>query len=177
MTPVRRGLSKPYRQTLDFLVTRYAIIGSRSACRDNLSEGKVPQTDHKTHKQSPTYDSTRNDQFVSLEVVDATCWLVRRRGFLRGLCVSLMPSSANYISVVPPQACVVEVLEGERRKWERCEWERRAMFAEDEVSVDKEMNTCFLGGALESEEPRKPAKGSQRWCRGGPTRFGSNSLG
>lgn len=105
-----------------------------------------------THKQRPTYNITGNEQRVSLEVVGATCELVRGRGSPHGLHVCLIPPSVNSVPVVPPQACVVEVLEGERGKWERCEWERRAMFAEDEVSAGKETNTCLTGRALESGE-------------------------
>lgn len=33
-----------------------------------------------------------------------------------------------------PQACAVEVLDGERQTWEKREGERRGMFAQDEVN-------------------------------------------
>ena len=49
------------------------------------------------------------------------------------------PAGNDSVSVFVFQASVVEVLEGERRKWEACEWERRGMFSEDEVRPDSEI--------------------------------------
>ena len=143
------GACETYREHLNY----YRARRTQNACRQKLSEGPDSKdTPGSVHSD----DTNRGSQTTCRKRTTSFLWgrahhlsVVRGPGFLYGLLVSLLYSSANSGSVFPLQACVVEVLEGERRKWERCEWERRAMFTEDEVSLDKETMSC-VGGDLDS---------------------------